>query len=121
MALTTFDPQDIVAGDLPLVHDNVTILSGQNLVRGDVLGRISASGKFIKSLTAAVDGSQNPAAICAVAIDATSGDKVAPVYIQGEFASQKLGYGTAHTMATVNAAFRAAGQSIVVRDIGAVA
>jgi Bacteriophage lambda head decoration protein D len=121
MPLTTFDPQDIVAGPLPLVHDNVTVLSGQNLVRGDILGRITASGKYIKSLQAAVDGSQTPIAIAATAIDASAADKIGPVYIQGEFASQKLGYGTGHTMTTVNAAFRVNGQSMVIRDIGAVA
>lgn len=121
MATGTYDPNGIVAGDKPLIHESKTILSGQNLVRGAVLGMVTASKKYVLSLTAAVDGSQTPVGILAVDCDASGGDKVAPIYFEGEFASEKLTYGTGHTKTTVRDAFRAAAAPIYLRDIGTVA
>lgn len=218
----TFDPNGIIAGDHPLPHKPVTILSGQGvLVRGTVLGLISegaktaagaagvpapvaatitaaptaalntkvgvhrfvcvvpgatttskwnhfdpdgelvgvatgntaytggglsgltitdsgtdpvvgeafnvtvtaaaASGKAILSLAAAVDGSQTPDCILAADVDATDADVAAPAYEAGQFASEKLTYGTGHSATTVEAAFRAAGKAIYLKSIGAVA
>ena len=74
-----------------------------------MLGKITASGKYIKSLSGASDGSQTPAAILAEDVDATSADKPAVAYLTGEFNGAALVLGTAHTIATVKAAFRSLG------------
>lgn len=121
MATQTFDPNDIVAGDFPLMHRKVTFLTGRAYKRGDVLGRVSVSDKYKLSLSAAEDGSEDPVAICAVDVDASTGDKTGPAYFTGEFASEKLTYGTGHTAATVDAATRQANLPIFIRSIGAVA
>lgn len=222
MENATFDPSGIIAGDHPLPHKAVTILSGQGvLVRGTVLGLVTegaktaagaagvpapaaatitaaptaavntkagvhrfvcvvpgstitskwnhidpdgelvgvatgntayasgglsgltitdagtdpvageaftvtvtaaaASGKALKSLGAAIDGSQTPDCILAADVDATAADVAAPAYEGGQFASEELTYGTGHTAATVEAAFRAASKAIYLKSIGAVA
>lgn len=43
--------------------ENMVILGGQTLVKGSVLGIITASGKLKLSASAAGDGSQNPVAV----------------------------------------------------------
>lgn len=122
MTVSIFDPNGIIAGDHPIEHLAVTIVSGAGvLTRGTVLGKITSGGKYKKSLTAAEDGSQTPVGILAVDVDATSADVVAPVFFEGTFASEKLVYGASHDIDTVNAAFRAAAAPLYVKSIGAVA
>lgn len=81
----------------------------------------AASGKAKLSLTAGVDGSEEPDCILAVDVDATSADIAAPAYEEGQFASEKLTYGTGHSATTVEAAMRAKNKSIYLKSIGAVA
>lgn len=50
-----------------------------------VLGRVTASGKLIKSVAGATDGSQKPVAILVASVDTTAADVVAPVYVGGTF------------------------------------
>lgn len=119
--MSTFDPTGIVAGDHPLTHEAVTIASGQTLVRGAVVGRITDSGKYILSLSGASDGSQTPVGVLAADCDASGGDKTAPVYFTGEFFVEKCTLGASHTITTVNAAWRAAGAALFLRKAGAVA
>ena len=60
----TYAPDKLIAGNAHLlVGRKVTIISGQNLVRGAVLGKITASGKYNLSLSAAADGSQRDCAV----------------------------------------------------------
>jgi hypothetical protein len=99
-------PDQLIAGRKNIVTDSVTILSGQVLQRGSVLGKITASGKYILSLSAAVDGSQNPSAIAADYIDASGGDVTGPIYLAGEFNGAALALGTGITLAAATAAFR---------------
>lgn len=103
----TFNYDNLIAGDnVFLVTEPVTILAGQNLARGALLGRITASGKYISSLSAAADGSQTPTAILAETIDATAADKAAIVYLAGEFNENKVLFGTGHTIASTKAGLR---------------
>lgn len=96
-----YDPNDIVADPKNLFARAVTLISGQNVVRGAVLGKITAGGKYNLSLSAAADGSQTPVAIAAQDMDASGGDKTIQVYLTGDFKASKLTYGTAHTKATL--------------------
>lgn len=89
---------DIFAGEFPRVTVDVTISSGEGeLEAGTVLGRVTADGEFIVSESAADDGSEDPIAVLAKDIDATSADVEAPVYLTAEFDEDALTFGTGHT------------------------
>jgi hypothetical protein len=110
MATETFTPDNLFAGTTQSVADSVTIASGQTIVRGTVLGKVTADGKFITSLSGAVDGSETAYVIAAEDIDASGGDVLnAAVYIKGEFNENALTLGTGHTTATVKAQLREVG------------
>jgi hypothetical protein len=109
MATETFTADNLFAGDFDVVTDTATLITGQNLARGAVLGKITASGKLNLSLSAAADGSQTPFAILAAATDASGGDKTCPIYLSGEFNQTALTIGTAHTAATIKDGLRAKG------------
>ena len=121
-----FNPTALRAGDFPMISRPVTIIAGANttgtpLPRGTVLGVVTASGKYTKSVAGASDGSQTPKAILGEDTDAGAADTVAPAYFTGEFADLIMTFGTGHTQATVDAAFAASGQPIFIRKVGAVA
>jgi hypothetical protein len=92
-----------------------TIASGAGVVlRGTVLGKITASGKLVPSLSAANDGSQVPYAVLATgSVDATSADADATVYIVATLNSNALIFGTGHTAATVYDPLRNVGINLV--------
>lgn len=98
---TPYDPNDIFASDHDVFTASMTLVSGQNVTRGTVLGQITSGGKLNKSLSAASDGSQTPMAIAAEDKDASGGDKTILVYLAGGFKSGNLTIGTAHTAASI--------------------
>lgn len=101
----TFTPDRLVIGRTR--GRKVVIASGAGiLARGTLLGKITASGKYLKSLSAASDGSQLPDAILAEDVDATSADKEAVIFIQGEFDVDAVTFGTGHTAASVDRGLR---------------
>lgn len=102
----TYIPDQLIAGNHKLVTDSVTVLSGQVLQRGAVLGKITASGKYILSLSAAADGSQSPSAIAADYIDASAGDVIGGIYLAGEFNGVALTLGAGITLAAASATLR---------------
>jgi hypothetical protein len=82
----TFNYENLIAGaQKHLVNLPATIILGQNIVRGTLLGKITASGKLKLATVEAVDGSQNPFAIAAEDVDATLADTLSTVYVEGEF------------------------------------
>lgn len=102
-----YNPDQLIAGDLKLVTDSVTIASSAALTRGTVLGRITTGGKYIKSVKTASDGSQNPVAILADDADASAADVVgAPVYLMGEFNGNKLVFDASWSLATLTPSLR---------------
>ena len=110
----TYSPDALIAGNHHLlVGRKVTVLSGQNLVRGAVIGKITASGKYVLSLTASADGSQTPDLILAEDCNASGGDKQAMAYARGDFNSAALTLGTAHTVASITEGLRAKGITLV--------
>lgn len=112
----TFDPNGLLAGDFPPETKKVTIANSAALTAGAVLGRITASGKYLLSASGAADGSQTAAAVLAENADASGGDVEAVVYVAGEFIADKLNFGTGHTAATVETNFRAAQAPMFVRN-----
>ena len=103
---TNYTPDQLSAGDFPIVIDSGTIATGQVLARGSVLGKITASGKYLLSASAAVDGSQAPVVILEEDIDTTGGDAPAPIRLTGEVLGSELTLGAGHTLAGVKAALR---------------
>lgn len=56
-------------------RDNITIAGGAGIVSpGSVLGRVTATGKYVVSAAGASDGSQVPAAITIYGADASAAD-----------------------------------------------
>lgn len=90
----------------------VTILSGEVLEAGAVLGLITASSKHILSLSAAVDGSEDPDMILAQDIDASGGDVEAIAIETGPVVADALTIGTGHTLASIREGLRLKGITI---------
>lgn len=64
--------------------DEVTILSGQNLVAGHVVGKVTASGKFVAYDNAGTDdGRRTVAGILVAAVDASGADAKSRVLRRG--------------------------------------
>lgn len=72
----------------------------------------AGSSKYIKSLSAAVDGSQAPAVLLSEDCDASAGDKVTVAYFKGTFNENAITYGTGHTAASVREELRDIGISL---------
>lgn len=110
----TYTPDNLLAGNAHLlVARKVTVLAGQVLARGAVLGTITSGGKAILSLAAATDGSQNPDLILAEPVDATGGDVTALAYERGDFNGGALTLGTGHTVASIREGLRAKGITLL--------
>lgn len=115
----TYVPDRLIADHADdLLAKGITLLAGQNLERGTVLGRITASGKYVRSLSAAADGSQVPTAILAEDTDASAGDRGTNGYFAGTFNSAALILGTGHTLAGVTDTLRGVGIYLVTVQAG---
>lgn len=88
---------------------SAVIATGQTLVRGTLLGKVTASGELIQSLAAAADGSQTPYAILNDDVDTTSGAKSAAILVEGTFNSGAMTFGTGHTAASTADGLKAIG------------
>ncbi|MCP3878513.1 MAG: head decoration protein [Sulfitobacter sp.] len=104
----SFNPDNLLAGySVPAITESVVIASGAGaLARGTLLGKVTASGKYVVSTSAASDGSQNPVAVLAEDIDATDADVTTVGYLSGEFNTAAMTFGPGHTAASVKAALR---------------
>lgn len=99
-----YSPDGLIANNgTLLISEPITLISGQNLVRGALLGKITASGKYTLSLAAAVDGSEVPVAVLTHDCDASGGDAATLGYTRGDFQSQAITFGTGHTAASTKA------------------
>lgn len=93
----TFNPL-FAPGERP-VFMNYTLLGGQQLIQGSVLGRITASGLLVLSDPAAGDGSEVPMAILCEDVSTYAADGVTPydtpvsVAVHGAFNPTALTFG----------------------------
>lgn len=79
-------------------RDEITIASGSNLTANTVLGKVTASGKYVAYTVGASDGSQTAVAVLFDAVDATSVDKVGVAFTRNsEMAANSLAYGATVT------------------------
>lgn len=121
MSPVTYDPTPLIAGDYPLKSEPVVVASGQTLAEGAVIGKVTATQKYVLSLAGAVDGSEVPRGVLAVAVDAAAGDVTGPAYFSGAFAEEKMVFGTGHTAATVRTAWRDASAPLFIETLGTAA
>jgi hypothetical protein len=110
----TYTPDALIACDSgDLISRSITLVSGQNLARGAVIGKITASGKYMLSLSAAADGSQTPDLILAEAANATAGDVPAIAYAAGQFLESHLTIGAGHTADSIREGLRVKGIHLI--------
>lgn len=81
----TFTPEQVVIGASDVITKPEVFKSGANVAALVVCGRIAASGKLIKSVQTATDGSEVPCAIAIEAVASAGADVTAPAYVAGEF------------------------------------
>jgi hypothetical protein len=98
-AESNYDPNGLLLDRDDAFGESVTIVSGQNLAAGAVLGQITSGGKYTLAAAAAGDGSATPVAVLVDACDASGGDKAAFVYYTGRFRESKLTFGAGLTAA----------------------
>jgi hypothetical protein len=108
-----FTPDGLVLSLDDVVSRKVTILTGQNLARGTVLGKITATGKYKASAAANGDGSETPDCILVEATDATGGDAEAMGYFRGRFSSGALTIGAGLTVAGITEGLRGKGIDLI--------
>jgi len=106
--LETYTPDNLIAGDFPLVTGDGTILSGQNLVRGAVLAKDSANDNKLVAVNSAssTESIKSPVAVLATDVDASAGDAVGPLFLAGEFNENALTFGGTDTADTHRDALR---------------
>lgn len=98
--LGTFTPDNLFAGHVqPVVVGIETILSGNTLTRGTVLGQVTASGKMVAVDNSLSNGAQIVYCVLAEDTDASAGDVDAQVYYTGEFNERALTFGDDDTAA----------------------
>jgi hypothetical protein len=73
-------------------RDTVVLLAGQNLATGTVLGKITASGKYVAYNPGNSDGSQTPAGILWDATNAVADTKVAAITRDAEVNTGELAW-----------------------------
>lgn len=64
---------------------DIVVGKSKSLVKGAVLGKKTADGKYYPYKASAQDGTQNIEAILGIDTDATSADEKAFVYVEGNF------------------------------------
>lgn len=93
MTTDVFVPDQLVAGDLKIVTDTVSIGGTGVYERGTVMGMITATGVWIPSVKTATDGSEKPRGIL---VDQTDTSVTSPqtggVYLMIEVNFNKLIY-----------------------------
>lgn len=114
MTSSMFIPDQLVSGPLQVVTDTVTIALAGPLIRGAVLGRVTATLDYVLSVKTATDGSEKPVAILVDNVDTTAAAQQGGVYLMGEFNQNKIIIDASWTLADLKIALRPLG--IFLRD-----
>ena len=103
--MTNFAKQDTDISQLLLGNNyskkGVTILSGEVITTGMLLGVVTASQKLAQCKSGASDGSQIPKYVAVSDIDASAGDVVGEVGASGQFNLEKIVFDGSDTIETV--------------------
>jgi hypothetical protein len=76
---------DVLKREFDQLHnrETVTVLSGQTLAVGAVVGKVTASGKWKEMATSGTDGSQNAAGVLLVDTNASAADALGVILARG--------------------------------------
>jgi len=110
---STYNPDRLLLDGPVPVEYYITLVSGQNLSRGAVLGKITSGGKYTLSLSASSDGSEVPDLILAEDCAASGGDKVTVAYATGHFDENEVTLGAGHTADSVREGLRDKGIHLI--------
>lgn len=92
----------------------VTVAGAVALKSGEVLGKITATGKYVKHNSGAADGSQTAVAILAYAVPGVNGDSKQLIFARDcEVIGNRLSGGTAPNATVIG---QLAAQGIIVRS-----
>lgn len=106
----SYAPDNLLAGLTQIVTENMVLSQGQKLMRGTVVGRVTATGKATICTAAATDGSQNAYGILLDYYDATAGDLGGcGVMVKGEMNDHAIVLDPSLTILAVHDALRAGG------------
>lgn len=102
------DPEGFVLGDVAVAatfSDDIKFViedGSADFIVGDGFDITVAagSGKYKLSAATATDGSATPVAVLVDDVDASGGDKLAGVYVTGEFNGGAMTFGTGHSATT---------------------
>ena len=81
----SFSFDNLFAGDYPKKTKPVTVLSGENVVKGQLMGKITASGKYRACNTGLSDGAEVCDGVMTADVDASAADAPGIVYLTGDF------------------------------------
>lgn len=101
-----FVPDQLVAGNLKLVTQTVTFAAGATYLRGQVVGRVTATGAYMACIKTATDGSQVPCGIVIDTVDASAASQTGGIYQMGEFNSNYMTYDASWTLSDLAQALR---------------
>lgn len=93
----THTEDNLVAGHFPRITKEVTILAGQSLSRGAVLGKITVGGKYQHTNSGLVNGAEVADAVLSADVDASLADTKAIVYRSGQFNKNQMSVAAAPT------------------------
>ena len=102
----------LLANSDDITTRKVTMLAGASYPLGSVIGKITASGKYLTSAAAAGDGSHVPDLVLAEDCDATGGDREAIAYETATVVATALTIGSGHTVASIREGLRGKGIKI---------
>ena len=72
-------------------REDVTVLSGQNLAAGTVVGRVTASGKIAAYTPGASDGTQNAMGVLVTGVNASAADATGVIIARHAITVDKTG------------------------------
>ena len=99
----------VLAGETQPITEKVTVLTGQTLTAGSVVGLVTASGKAKLLDSASADGSEAFYGVLMDDVDASAADVEAMVYIKAHVRSDRLTLGGSTTVADIKADARTNG------------
>ena len=88
------DPEQVILGGTDVITRPQTYAAGADVPLLTVCGRVTATGKLVKSVKTASDGSEVPVAISVENVASASADVIALTYIAGEFSMEVLNFHT---------------------------
>ncbi|CNI59449.1 antitermination protein [Yersinia pekkanenii] len=107
MRSSLFAPDQLVSGTLQLVTDTGVIAQAAAIhIRGTVMGKITASGEYVKSVKDAEDGSEVPVAILVDNVDTTVTAQRGGIYLMGQFNQNSVIHDDSWTLAELKTALR---------------